>query len=605
MTLYIIFVIELLLLTGFLWYIFRNRYFGSLFIAALLFLPGLAAGYVWLVKNQPQVLSDKIFRRLTPYWGQYLPLVVIKILPLVLLACAVLFVLFLLAYRFYYKKIAPMLNKLKLKMHDKKAEDFRFLGVDTAEYLNADEFFIGVTTNKAPVYLTPSDLVTHMQVVGPSGEGKTVSILFPLTAQALTQDIPVIFIDGKGDSKLKDELKKLCISKNKKMMFFDSLQPSTSATYNPLTSTTDADELSNMLAVALNLNALGDAKIYTDLQKRFLTILLHLFIKTNLRFNFTDIIEFINYPISRDTVYSLANDRFYKEEMEVFLSHVSKAEKELIGLTSLIDQWFVSDPGICEIINTYKPDIEVKDILSKGGAVLFSLSAGKKGDTNQALAKMVLADIYNSVGERHTGSNVGQGFVLVILDEFGQYVSEKFDKFISTARSANVGCVLSHQSNAQLKTQSGDDKLGEIVRDNTSAKVIFRQSEEASSWAEMFGTRPTVKRTEQVITTRFLTEKTSEVGSIQEVDEFIVHPNRMRELKVGQAVFKFKSDPPVVISTGLYPFKNIKLENKPVQHIQGEGLNLRQKRLAMYKKPEMKKQEKQEGKPQTTSAVFK
>ena len=580
MIFYIIFSIEFLIFTGLLWWIFRHDYFKSLFITPAVLLPALAIAWQFVKKTSPDMLNNPVFHKIAPLWAAFLKSA-IKYLPLVIFAILILCVIFFFVYRFIQKIVAPWIFKLKLRMFTGKGSgDYKRIPVDIKAYLKPDRYFLGLTEEKAPVYLTDSDIVTHIQVVGPSGVGKTASVLFPLAAQALEQGKSLVFIDGKGDSQLKSTLQKFCASKGRNMFFFDPLQPETSHTYNPLVSSSDPDEITNILAVGLNLDAPGEAKVYTDIQKKFLATLLHLFMNIGRKFNFVDIIEYINHPVSRNIVHGLVKDGFYIEEMNVFLSRLSKNERELIGLSTVIDRLFVSDQHISEIINTYQPDIDIKTVLGFNAAVLFSFSAGKKAATNEALAKMVLADIFNSVGERHANRNK-HDFVMIILDEFGQYVTESFDKFISTARSANVGCVLSHQTNAQLETNTGRDKLARVVRENTSTKVIFRQAEEASFWSEMFGTKSAMKRTEQVETTRFLTEKISTMGSLREVDEFLIHPNRLRQLDVGQAVFKRKAEPPVILSTGLYPVEGVDVESKLVGHNFGEGLNLRQRRIGM------------------------
>jgi len=588
MNLYIIFIIEVLCLTGLFWWIFRHDYFKSLFITSAVLMPLSVAGWWFVAKTNPEMLDNFVFEKVTPIWMSFLAFAV-KFLPLFILAIMALYMMFFFAYRLFQKYIAPWIFKFKMRMFDKDdSQLYKKHKVNTEKYLNPETYFLGIAENK-PVYVTEKDIVTHIQVVGPSGTGKTASVLLPLAAQALERSKSLVFVDGKGDSQLKTQLQKLCASKGKNMMFFDPLQPNTSHTYNPLTSSRDSDEVMNLIARGLDLNAPGEAKVYTDIQKKFLATLLHLFGDTGLKYNFIDIIEFINHQTSRDIVYGLVKDKFYIEEMNVFLSRLSKNEKELIGLSTVIDQLFVSDKSISGIINTYSPDIDIKTVLGFNAAVLFSFSAGKKAATNEALAKMVLADIFNSVGERH-GKNDAHDFAMIILDEFGQYVTESFDKFISTARSANIGCVLSHQTNAQLEVKSGDDKLARVVRENTAMKMIFRQAEEASFWSECFGTKSAMKRTEQVETTRFLTEKISTMGSLREVDEFLIHPNRLRQLEVGQAVFKFKELPPVVISTGLYPVPDINVGVRELEHSDGDGLNLRRKRLAFYKQESQRKE---------------
>jgi type IV secretory pathway TraG/TraD family ATPase VirD4 len=602
-TLYFMFVTLLLLVSLLWWILTKVKYFGSLFISGAIIFPLFYFTFNYLKKINPEAMESPVFVKLTPLWKTFLCYAAAG-LGSILVGSFLLLAIYFFLLRKLIAKINEFMFKHKIRLFETKEEKIKKVSYDVQEYFSKNRFFVGLNKNKKPVYLSPTDLTTHIQVVGPSGVGKTVSTLFPLAVQCLLQGYPLIFVDGKGDAKLKTQLYAFCKKMGIKMYFFDTLQPDYSHTYNPLVGSSDPNELTNLLAVGLNLNAPGEAKVYTDIQKKFLSTLLHLFVETKQKFNFCDVVEYINHREARDIVYQYITDDFYKNEMIIFLSRLSKNERELIGLATILDQLFVSDEKIFELINTYEPDINIRKILQNGGAVLFSFSAGMKAQTNEALAKMVLADIANAVGERHASFEQNHQFAMIVLDEFGQYVSESFDKFISTARSANVACILSHQTNAQLETYFSKDRLARVVRENTSGKIIFRQSEEASFWAETFGTKQSVKRTEQVETGAMLTEKISTMGSLREVDEFIIHPNALRKLEVGQAVWKFKDQLPEVISLGMFNpascgTKDVKFEK--VEHKMGEGLNLREKRKCLVKiETEEKEQKQKEQQKQTT-----
>jgi hypothetical protein len=585
--LYIIVVLEILLLLAVLWKLTNAQYFLSLLIGNAVLLPAFFGAYLVVRSNSPEMLHTPVFGKVAPYFQAVLRKAV-YIVPIAIAGVIVLATLYFVFVRPLVVKLNEFLYGLRGRMFDSKKPTYKKHEFSVTSYLQPGRYFVGLTQSRKPVHVTPVELTTHLQVVGPSGVGKTMSSLFPLAAQALDNGHSLIFVDGKGDSKLKQLLMAHSRATGVKTLFFDPLQPETSDTYNPLIGSTDPSELTNLLAVGLNLNAPGEAKVYTDIQKKFIANLLQLFIQTGKPFNFVDMLEYINHRESRQRVSASIRDEVYKTEMIAFLSRLSKNEKELIGLATVLDQLFVTDEKISALINTYTPDIRIRDILRDGGAVLFSFSAGMKAQTNEALAKMVLADIANSVGERHAVYKE-HPFCLIVLDEFGQYVSESFDKFISTARSANVACVLSHQTNAQLETPLQGDRLARVVRENTSGKIIFRQQEEASFWSETFGTRQTMKRTEQVEAGALGAEHSATMGSLREVDEFIIHPNVFRTLAVGQAVWKFKERMPEVLSFGMYPVSqnpgttaarpHDRRQHSPAAG--NDGLNLREQRVAL------------------------
>jgi len=573
--LWIIWVIEVSAILSYVSYIRARNFSAALFSFIG---PGLGLGVITyllfsLPKQFPAYFKREYFTlQFSPWWSAFLKKAV-WVTPL----AGVGIVLIIILFRWASQKFAENLSGRKKRIFEREREEKipKYDYSPQKYFVNDDKYFIGLETDKDPVYITENELTRHIQVVGPSGTGKTVSALLPLAVQAIRKQYPVIFIDGKGDAGLTEQFKAIYHD----LKLFCPILPEHSNTYNPLLSSQDANELTNLLSVGMNIKQEGDAKVYTDIQKKFLGTLLHLFVATGKNFCFTDIVEFMNYKQTRNKiVYPLARESLYKTEMDTFFEKLSQNEKELIGLSTDLDRLFVMDNKISSLINTYNSEIKIKSILKDGGVVLFSFSAGTKAETNEALAKMVLADLANAVGERHATLGGKHKFVLVILDEFGQYATDDFDKFISTARSANVGCVLSHQTNAQLETYRGGDKLARIVRENTSSKIIFRQMEEAGFWAECFGTKGSIKRTEQTEMGELLTEQVSDMSTLREVDEFMIHPNTFKNLQTGQAIWKSGHTAPVALNLGMLNIENKACEKK--KHAgQGEGLRLREQRL--------------------------
>jgi hypothetical protein len=165
---------------------------------------------------------------------------------------------------------------------------------------------------------------------------------------------------------------------------------------------------------------------------------------------------------------------------------------------------------------------------------------------------------------------------MLILDEFGQYAPENFDKLISTARGAKVACLLSHQSNSQLKTKEGVDRLAPIVRECVYTTILFRQGEEADFWSKVLGTRGAVKRTDVIEGADYFTEKVSDKGSLREVEEFIIHPNKLKRLDVGQVACRVGDAQGQLVSVGMLNIKSRPANLRPEHKPEVEGLNLRQ-----------------------------
>ena len=85
-------------------------------------------------------------------------------------------------------------------------------------------------------------------------------------------------------------------------------------------------------------------------------------------------------------------------------------------------------------------------------------------------------------------------------------------------------------------------RFKEAVFENTNIKLISKQNDAASceEFAKSFGTRMTTKTTHAVQKGLFFDVSTS--SSLREVDEFIIHPNMLKNAKTGQGVIKCKSE---------------------------------------------------------------
>ena len=451
------------------------------------------------------------------------------------------------AIRHYAPRVSRYGQEKKRKLYgERRQEEFPKHNYDPGKYFTDDEkYFIGLTPNEIPVpiRMDQQELTMHMLATGPTGMGKT-TFLMNMIAQANKKGIPVIFIDGKGEL---DTIKKIgAINTNAKV--FCPARPEFSNTYNPLACTQDPNELKNLIVAGMEIKGVGESKVYSDSQKDFLGRLLPIFISAEERVTFANIVRFMDEQNYRLRIYKNAKDSACRKSMEDFLAKMPPNERDLMGLRTDMNSLFATNKEISKVINT-SSQISIKDVFRNGGMVLFSLVGGI--ETHEALGRMIVADISNATIERHIGLGKGKRFVLVILDEFGFYVSEYFTKFITTARSANVACILSYQTNAQLEaTYYMKENLGKIVRGNTNSRGLFRQREEAEFWSKDLGTQETQHRTEQVETGALFTERIAEKGTIKPEQEFLVHPNVFKKLKKGQMIWQSGINKAEVVNIG-------------------------------------------------------
>lgn len=419
------------------------------------------------------------------------------------------------------------------------------------ERLEANGFFIGKTAkDNVPIYLKKESICRHIQVVGPTGTGKTESVLKPISFQNAYLGHPTIFIDGKADVGLIKTFNKVFSNeKDRKFFSFNTLDIEedrrydvleTSNTCNFLSQLESPETLTDMLSQALEMESNSDADFYFKTQKAFLLHLFRLFLDTKKQFTFIDIVEFINYEDCRKQAYEFAKATNCLEsikDIRHYLSTLKKGYPELLGLKTTLEELFVSDSTVSKLVNTYNSDINIKKSLKNNDFLLFSLSSGNRYRSNSAIAKMTVSIINNFVGEKQ--GHQKKPFWMIVLDEFGQYPSKSLEPLITTARSSNTAMILSYQNAAQLEKYRG---LQEIITSNSDTKIIFQTLDDADFWSRYMGTIESSKRTNPVEKDVFATEKILGVSSIREVDEFLIDPNGFRNLRQGQAILKYSPE---------------------------------------------------------------
>lgn len=122
----------------------------------------------------------------------------------------------------------------------------------------------------------------------------------------------------------------------------------------------------------------------------------------------------------------------------------------------------------------------------------------------------------------------------LFLDEFNVFASDTIINLINKTRSINYQCFLCFQVTDDLSTDK--KKLLNTIFGNVGNIIVHKVSDVESSEyiAKVFGTRTVEKITKQYDTKN----KKSTKGSIREVEEYIAHPNDLKNLKVGQAYCK-------------------------------------------------------------------
>ena len=374
---------------------------------------------------------------------------------------------------------------------------------DPLKYIKKGQWFIGLNFEKQPIYVKNKKL-GHMQVVGPSGTGKSLSL--SLTGyQAIINDECTIVIDSKkkGDLFLPEVCKKACDLMGKKFHFMDINQEIEQL--NILEDAT-ADEIANLLIAVFNLDDSPDGVGFFRGKDRKMA-------------------RFLSKNIQKGETladFSKQHDKFFRSK-EIEASGFADHLEELSEVKAIN-----ASKGL-----SLRKIIENRDCLYVAGA---------HSDPKYVKAqRLLLGRIVQLIEERdNIFSEPSQ--VCVILDEFSFQISRIFGDSLKLIRAFGAHFVLAHQSLSDLReVPSNMDKEAfyKTVMANCKIKLTYQCAdvETAQYFAEFSGDILVDDEIRHVDKTLSLTEKVSDSRQVKQTESAFIDKNILLSLPERTGVF--------------------------------------------------------------------
>jgi len=418
-----------------------------------------------------------------------------------------------------------------------------------------------------------------MQIVGPTRSGKS-QLLFSLAGQDMAQNLPVFFMEAKGDRSDFDQFLKLSDRAGRlaAVRYFNP-QDARSMTFNPIRRLPGQDPTSvaNQIARAIGreITSSGDGQdYYRSLDYAQIQNMAEVFCATGRQFTLRDCFYYFSSERARDRAFALCEDKGLTNLAREGFRHV----KDSSALTSALRPWTTGFLG--KLLNSYSPAITLEDVFAKDQLAYFAIPIGQLQVLANPLGRMVISALLSAAAARQ--KTVGRPRpASVILDEFAEFATPVFTSFIATVGSAGFRTILSHQDLGQLKKVEGmrPESFASAVFNNTSGcKVCFRtpDPEDAEFWSTMVGTYRAVEDTER-FHKGLTVEITTGDKSRREVEVFKIHPNLLKNLRQGTAlVFVPGSEECLIRTARVFPLLDT-VEVPPLRPVEvepEEGLNL-------------------------------
>jgi type IV secretory pathway TraG/TraD family ATPase VirD4 len=230
-------------------------------------------------------------------------------------------------------------------------------------------------------------------------------------------------------------------------------------------------------------------------------------------------------------------DRFRADLRRVCEELSTNKKDNYQGLINQISKIMNSSAGdIVSGTPGVEAEFNFKDAISEGKISYLFMNSLKLKETASIMGKLMLQDLMKTVGSIYDDRNFEKRPVTLIIDEFASFATPDFGEFIEKARGAGIGVIVAYQSRQSLNSIEGN--LALKLNENTATKVVFQvqDSEDAEWFCGLLGTQKVEKETHQAEEGFFFGDTKTGMKSVREVEEYVVHPNELKNLKMGQAL---------------------------------------------------------------------
>jgi type IV secretory pathway TraG/TraD family ATPase VirD4 len=383
--------------------------------------------------------------------------------------------------------------------------------------------FIGISSNRKNVFI--SNEAKHVFICGTTGSGKTVAIANFIKSGA-DYNYPMLIIDGKGDTdtgSLLEITKTLC--PNRKLYVVNLNEPSKSDKYNPFKNT-NTDVIKDMLINMTNWSE----EHYKYNTERYILKLCKLLALQNITVSLESLIKYL--PTANFTKLSKDLNVAGKISKEEHIENMSlaKVSGEIAeGASARFAT--IKESSLGQIFR--QDGIDIYTALEENAIIVFILNPLLYSEMSPLIGNLIVIDSKKAVSNFY---HKKKKRIFYILDEINVYASPSLLDLVNKSRSANITCILATQSLSDLDSVSAEFK--EQIIENCNNYVVLRQnsSTNAEHWSNVIGTRATMQATYQIKGSSGEVQST-ELGSLRKTREYIYHPDDIKKLSTGEAVY--------------------------------------------------------------------
>lgn len=415
-----------------------------------------------------------------------------------------------------------------------------------------------------PVDIPLGALRLHSMIFGPSGFGKTTSILeiikgLTVAPAAAPFRIGTIFVTMKPEADITESLRKIARATGRGFHVITQDGHGATETYNPLKHGT-AQMRANVL-VGAEANAahggfsephyqrLGLRSTLVALEALEAAVAAGLSYRAGgqlkpWRLDVKHVARMMS-PASLESVRDSLGGSPVAVRISEWLDETAADSSVTSGAAGMRSRFAAVAEGAAGAVLVDEPGgLDLEQAIVAGDIVVLNLDAAQDLEAAQFIANLAISDFVSTIARLgHAGWHIdpvtGQQNRLnfLVVDEFAALGATGLIDAVERSRSHGAAVMLSAQSYTGLGV-IGEGFL-ERVSTSTTVKFIHRAEAEAETLAQLIGTRKGWAETQQTfedldaLGSQF---RASGQGSLREVDKFKIHPNVFRNLAPGEVV---------------------------------------------------------------------
>ncbi|WP_237236167.1 type IV secretion system DNA-binding domain-containing protein [Rothia nasimurium] len=457
------------------------------------------------------------------------------------------------------KEVAAATKKMKAWANPKPVQNLDHLAVR----LGATE------STLKPFDIPVSALRLHTAIFGPSGYGKTTTILelikgLTLAPAAEPFRIGTVFITMKPERDITAALETIAAASGRKFHIITEDGTGATTTYNPIRHGSATHRRNIMIRAEQYAEAGGFSEAHYQRPGSRFTLLalraLEAAVSDGLtytearksrpwRMDIEHVAKMMRLKVL-DSIKDVISDRQTAARIENFLAEVDEDKEVATAAVGMRSRFAVVAEGAAGNVLIDEPGgLDLRAAIEAGDIVLFNMDAARDLEASQFIANLAISDYVAAMADLgaakwHENPATGEQnrLNLLIVDEFSALGGSNLVDVVERTRSHGGASVLSAQTLVALETI--DNGFKDRLMTNTAVKILHQIDIKADELADMLGTRQAMKETLQTFEDKDLLgtqARASGQGTVREVEVFTLHPNVLRNLNPGEVVAVVKS----------------------------------------------------------------